>query len=150
MRLVIQRVSEASVHVNGALVGRIGKGLLVLCGVCAADTSVDAEWLAQKVVQMRIFSDAAGKMNLSVADIGGEVLVVSQFTLHAATAKGNRPGFTAAAPPLQAVPLYEMFLSLLERQLGKPVQKGVFGADMKVGLLNDGPVTICMDSQARE
>lgn len=150
MRLVIQRVAEAAVHIDGHPVARIQKGLLVLCGICSEDTASDAEWLAQKLVHMRIFADPAGKMNLSVQDMGGEVLVVSQFTLHASTSKGNRPGFTAAAPTERAIPLYELFLASVERLHGRPVQKGVFGANMQVSLLNDGPVTLCMDSKARE
>ncbi len=150
MRLVIQRVSEASVHVNARAVASIGRGLLVLCGVCSADTDADAAWLAQKLVHMRLFADTDGRMNLSVNDVGAEILVVSQFTLYASTAKGNRPGFSGAAAPEQANHLYERFLALVEQCLGRPVQRGVFGADMQVGLLNDGPVTICMDSKARE
>lgn len=150
MRLVIQRVSTASVTIEGKIVGQIGQGLLILAGIEAADSTEDASWLAQKVTQMRIFSDAEGKMNLSVKDIAGEILAVSQFTLHASTKKGNRPSFIRAARPEQAIPLYEQFLTLLEAELGKPVARGVFGADMQVALVNDGPVTICMDSQARE
>ncbi|HEY1052909.1 MAG TPA: D-aminoacyl-tRNA deacylase [Prosthecobacter sp.] len=150
MRLVLQRVSSASVTINGQVTGQIGKGLMILAGIEGADTAEDLAWLVQKVTQMRIFSDAEDKMNLSIKDIGGELLVVSQFTLHASTKKGNRPGFTRAARPEQAIPLYEQFLALLEADLGKPVARGVFGADMKVALVNDGPVTICIDSQARE
>ncbi len=150
MRLVLQRVSSASVTIDGQVTGQIGKGLMILAGIEGADTAEDLAWLVQKVTQMRIFSDAEDKMNLSIKDIGGELLVVSQFTLHASTKKGNRPGFTRAARPEQAIPLYEQFLALLEADLGKPVARGVFGADMKVALVNDGPVTICIDSQARE
>ena len=150
MRLVIQRVSEASVTVDAAITGRIGPGLMILCGIEGDDTAEDAIWLVQKVAQMRIFSDAEGKMNLSVKDIGGGVLVVSQFTLHASTKKGNRPSFIRAARPEQAIPLYEQFMSLLETETGHPVERGIFGADMKVALINDGPVTITMDSKARE
>ncbi|MBK8094903.1 MAG: D-tyrosyl-tRNA(Tyr) deacylase [Verrucomicrobiaceae bacterium] len=150
MRLVIQRVSEASVTIDGAITGQIGSGLLILCGIEAVDTEEDATWLVQKVTQMRIFGDADGKMNLSVKDTGGGILVISQFTLHASTKKGNRPSFIRAARPEQAIPLYERFLSLLEAELGRPVARGIFGADMKVALINDGPVTICIDSQARE
>jgi D-aminoacyl-tRNA deacylase len=150
MRLVIQRVSEASVTVDGAIVGQIGHGMLLLCGIEAADTVEDAAWLVQKTTQMRIFADVEGKMNLSVKDSAGELLVISQFTLHAATKKGNRPSFIRAARPEQAIPLYEYFLTLLESELGQPVARGIFGADMKVALINDGPVTICIDSQARE
>ena len=150
MRLVIQRVSEASVTVDSVVTGRIGPGLMILCGIECDDTAEDAAWLVQKVAQMRIFSDAEGKMNLSVKDIGGGVLVVSQFTLHASTKKGNRPSFIRAARPEQAIPLYEQFMSLLEAETGRPVERGIFGADMKVALINDGPVTITMDSKARE
>lgn len=150
MRLVIQRVSEASVTIDGATTGQIGPGLLILCGIEAADSVDDVAWLVQKVTQMRIFADAEGKMNLSIKDSGGGLLVVSQFTLHASTKKGNRPSFIRAARPEQAVPLYELFLSQLEAETGKPVARGVFGADMKVGLVNDGPVTICIDSRAKE
>lgn len=150
MRLVIQRVSEASVTVDSVVTGRIGPGLMILCGIEGDDTAEDAVWLVQKVAQMRIFSDAEGKMNLSVKDIGGGVLVVSQFTLHASTKKGNRPSFIRAARPEQAIPLYEQFMSLLETETGRPVERGIFGADMKVALINDGPVTIVMDSKARE
>jgi D-tyrosyl-tRNA(Tyr) deacylase len=150
MRLVIQRVSEASVTVDSVVTGRIGPGLMILCGIEGDDTAEDAVWLVQKVAQMRIFSDAEGKMNLSVKDIGGGVLVVSQFTLHASTKKGNRPSFIRAARPEQAIPLYEQFMSLLETEIGRPVERGIFGADMKVALINDGPVTITMDSKARE
>jgi D-tyrosyl-tRNA(Tyr) deacylase len=150
MRVVIQRTSEASVTIGGQQVGSIGQGLLVLLGIEAGDTVDDAGWLASKIVQMRIFSDAEGKMNLGVRDVGGDVLVVSQFTLHAATKKGSRPSFIRAARPEQAVPLYEQFLALLETGLGRPVARGVFGADMKVALVNDGPVTILMDSKTRE
>lgn len=150
MRLVIQRVSEASVTIDGQVTGQIGSGLMILAGIEGEDTGEDLAWLVQKVTQMRIFGDAEGKMNLSVKDIGGGVLVVSQFTLHASTKKGNRPSFIRAARPEVAVPLYEEFLRLLEADLGRPVARGVFGADMKVALINDGPVTICVDSKARE
>lgn len=150
MRVVLQRTSEASVTIDGQVVAQIGRGLMILVGVEGEDGMEDAEWLTGKIVQMRIFSDAEDKMNLSVKDIDGEILVVSQFTLHAATKKGNRPSFIKAARPETAIPLYEKFLSLLEAGLGKPVQKGVFAADMKVALINDGPVTIVMDSKARE
>ncbi len=150
MRVVIQRCSEASVTIEGAVVARIGQGLLVLVGIEAADTGEDAQWLVGKMVQMRIFGDAEGKMNLGVKEVGGDVLVVSQFTLHASTKKGNRPSFIRAARPEQAIPLYESFLAMLEAEMGRPVPRGVFGADMKVALINDGPVTIVMDSKARE
>lgn len=150
MRLVIQRVSEASVTVEGSVTGRIGPGLLILCGIEHDDTAEDIAWLVPKVAQMRIFGDADGKMNLSVKDIGGGLLVVSQFTLHASTKKGNRPSFIRAARPEQAIPLYEQFMTALEAETGTQVERGIFGADMKVALLNDGPVTIVIDSKARE
>jgi len=150
MRLVLQRVSSASVTVDEQINGQIGTGLLILVGIEGDDTSEDAAWLVQKVTQMRIFGDDAGKMNLSVKDIGGDLLVVSQFTLHASTKKGNRPSFIRAARPEIAIPLYEQFLTMLEQEMGKKVERGIFGADMKVALVNDGPVTICIDSRARE
>jgi len=150
VRTVLQRVSEAAVSIAGETVGRIGRGLLVLVGVEAGDTEADVAWLAAKVAQLRIFADETGKMNLTVRDVGGEVLVVSQFTLHASTKKGNRPGFGRAARPEEAVPLYESFIAVLEPQVGRPVARGVFGADMQVTLVNDGPVTILIDSRDRE
>ena len=150
MRVVVQRVNEAAVAIDGREVGRIGTGLLVLVGVEAGDTSADSAWLAGKLADLRIFPDDAGKMNRSVCEIGGGLLVVSQFTLHAATAKGNRPGFTRAAKPEEAIPLYETFLGELERETGRRPERGVFAADMQVRLVNDGPVTILIDSRARE
>jgi D-tyrosyl-tRNA(Tyr) deacylase len=150
MRAVVQRVSEASVTIGGAVSGRIGRGVLVLVGVEAGDTPADAEWLAAKIVALRIFPDDEGKMNRSVVDTGGEALVVSQFTLHASTKKGTRPSFVRAAPPEEAVPLYERFLAEVEQGLGRPVARGVFAADMQVALVNDGPVTIVIDSRSRE
>ena len=150
MRVVIQRTTEASVTIEGQIVARIGQGLMILVGIEAADTSEDVDWLVGKIVQMRIFEDGEGKMNLSVKEVGGDVLVVSQFTLHAATKKGNRPSFIRAARPEVAIPLYEQFLSRLETAMGKPVPRGVFAADMKVALINDGPVTILIDSKSRE
>ena len=150
MRVVIQRVTEASIEANGLSRGSIGNGLLVLLGIEHPDTQQDVDWLVRKIAAMRIFSDADGKMNLSVADINGEVAVVSQFTLFASTKKGNRPGFTNAATPNVAIPLYEYFLQQMETALGKPVKSGVFGADMKIHLVNDGPVTILMDSRSPE
>lgn len=150
MRLVIQRVTEASVGIDGACRGAIGPGLLVLAGVEEADAEEDVLWLAKKVVDMRIFSDGEGKMNLSVREMGGGVLVVSQFTLHASTRKGNRPSFIRAARPEQAIPLYERFKEELAALLEGRVQSGEFGADMQVSLVNDGPVTIFMDSRNRE
>lgn len=150
MRALIQRVSTAEVHIEGKSAARIGAGLLVLLGIEETDRDEDIEWLAGKLARLRIFSDAEGKMNASVTEIGGEALVVSQFTLHASTRKGNRPSFIRAARPEVAIPLYERFLGSLERELGRPVARGVFGADMKVSLVNDGPVTIWMDTKARE
>jgi len=150
MRAVIQRTREASVTIDGIVTGQIGLGLLILLGIEHDDTQEDASWLAGKIVQMRIFSDHDGKMNLAVQEVSGGILVVSQFTLHASTKKGNRPSFIRAARPETAIPLYEAFIDVLEAQTGGHVQRGVFGADMKVALVNDGPVTICMDSRARE
>ena len=150
MRLVIQRVSEASVTIGGEEKAAIGKGLLVFLGIETEDTEDEIDWLINKVSQMRIFNDAEDKMNLSVQDIAGEILVISQFTLHASTKKGNRPGFIRAARPSQAIPLYEKFVARLAVLSGVPVKSGEFGADMKVRLLNDGPVTILMDSLAKE
>jgi D-aminoacyl-tRNA deacylase len=150
MRVVVQRVSEAAVAIDGREVGRIGTGLAVLVGVETGDTPADAVWLAAKLAALRIFPDEAGKMNRSVVDIDGGLLVVSQFTLHAATAKGNRPGFTRAARPDEAIPLYEAFLADLERETGRRPARGVFAADMQVSLVNQGPVTILIDSRNRE
>lgn len=150
MRLVIQRVSRASVTVENQIIGQIGLGLLVLLGIEHADSEEDVDWLIQKTIQMRIFSDSEGKMNCSLQDVDGGLLVISQFTLHASTKKGNRPGFIAAARPEQAIPLYESFIQKAGLALGKTVQSGSFGADMKVDLLNDGPVTIIIDSKSRE
>lgn len=150
MRTVIQRVSNASVAVpDEDYVSSIGKGLLVLAAFIDEDTDEDLEWTARKIVAMRIFDDQAGVMNLSVKDVGGDVLVVSQFTLYASTVKGNRPSYVKAAKPEVAVPLYEKFLRLMESYMEKPVGKGIFGADMKVSLLNDGPVTIIVDSKLK-
>jgi D-tyrosyl-tRNA(Tyr) deacylase len=150
MRAVIQRVLEASVTVDGKVISSTGAGLLVLLGVEEGDTREDVEWLCGKVARMRIFSDAEGKMNLSVAETGGGVIVVSQFTLHASTKKGNRPSFLKSAAPAVSEPLYEGFCEALEGELGKPVGRGIFGADMKVALVNDGPVTILIDTRSRE
>jgi len=149
MRIVIQRVSEASVTIEGKVQGRIGQGLLVLAGFTAADTPEDLQWMAKKTAQLRIFSDDQDKMNLSVQDVGGGILLISQFTLYALTKKGNRPSYIQAAPPEVAIPLYHRFHQLLEQELGKAVPTGTFGADMKVALVNDGPVTITIDSQSR-
>lgn len=150
MRAVIQRVTESRVLIAGAVQGAINAGLLVLLGVEEADTAEDIEWLSGKIVRMRVFQDAEGLMNRSVQEIGGEVLVVSQFTLFASTKKGNRPSYSRAARPETAIPLYEQFLRRLEQDFGKPIQTGQFGADMRVSLINDGPVTIVIDSKNRE
>lgn len=150
MRVLIQRVTQAKVQVGEQVTGQIGRGLLVLVGIEEADQEEDVEWLAAKTVAMRIFADEEGKMNLDVRAIGGDVLVVSQFTLHASTKKGNRPSFIRAARPEQAVPLYERFKDWLSQLLGRRVPAGLFGADMKVDLVNDGPVTLWMDSRSRE
>lgn len=147
MRVVIQRVSEAAVKIDGTIVGEISKGLVVLLGIAQEDTEQDALYLLQKLINLRIFSDADGKMNLSVQDCGGELLIVSQFTLYADTKKGNRPSYIRAARPEHAIPLYEFFLQELQKQFQGPIQTGKFGADMKVSLINDGPVTIIMDSR---
>lgn len=150
MRLLVQRVGQASVTIAGIETARIGRGFLLFVGIESADTPEDGEWLAGKVARLRLFSDADGAMNLSLGDIGGAVLVVSQFTLHASTKKGNRPSFIRAARPEQAIPLYEHFLATLTKELGQPVATGQFGADMQISLINDGPVTIWIDSKARE
>lgn len=150
MRVLIQRVSQASVTIDGQVHASIDKGLLALIGIEEADTGEDIKWLANKVANLRIFKDEADQMNLSVQDVGGGILVVSQFTLHASTKKGNRPSFIRAAKPEVAIPLYSEFLKELEKQLGKEVDSGEFGADMKVGLINDGPVTIWIDSKQKE
>lgn len=150
MRVVIQRVANASVTVESKVVAEIQNGLLVFVGIEEADTQEDLDWLVTKITQLRIFGDENEVMNLSVQDIGGDVLVVSQFTLHAATKKGNRPSYIKAAKPDIAIPMYERFVKALESKLGKKVPTGVFGADMKVLLLNDGPVTIQIDSKNRE
>lgn len=150
MRAVIQRVSQASVSIGGQVKGQIGKGLLVLVCVAPDDTPEDVDWLAGKVARMRIFSDEKGLMNLALSDVDGQILVVSQFTLFASTKKGNRPGYTGAALPAVAIPLYEAFVRKLEELTGKPVPTGEFGADMQVSLINDGPVTIWMDTHNKE
>jgi D-tyrosyl-tRNA(Tyr) deacylase len=150
MRVVIQRVSEASVTVEGKMISFIGRGLLVLVGIESCDNESDIEWLTAKIAGLRIFTDLDDKMNLGVCDIAGDILVISQFTLHASTKKGNRPSFLKAASPEIAEPLYRRFCEALETKLGKPVGRGIFGADMKVALINDGPVTILIDSQSRE
>ncbi|WP_276389723.1 D-aminoacyl-tRNA deacylase [Eudoraea chungangensis] len=150
MRAVIQRVQHCSVTIDHKVVSAIQEGLLVLLGIEDADTSEDIQWLSKKIINMRIFNDKEGVMNLSLLDINGETLVVSQFTLHAATKKGNRPSYVKAARPDLAIPLYEQFLKQIEADLGKQVGAGVFGADMKVSLLNDGPVTILLDTKNKE
>lgn len=150
MRIVVQRVSQASVVIDGNVRSAIGKGYMILVGICRDDTVEDAEWLARKVAALRVFDDAKGVMNLSITDIDGEALVISQFTLFASYRKGNRPSWLKAAGHDISIPLYETFCSLLSHAIGKPVGTGVFGADMKVELINDGPVTICMDSKNRE
>ncbi|TGE22301.1 D-tyrosyl-tRNA(Tyr) deacylase [Hymenobacter aquaticus] len=149
MRVVLQRVSQASVTVEGRVTGQIGPGLLVLAGFSPDDDAKSLDWMARKLVQLRIFGDEEGKMNRSVQDIQGQVLVVSQFTLLADARKGNRPSYIGAAPPPVAIPLYQQFVQLLETLLGQPVPTGEFGADMQVSLLNDGPVTIVLDSPER-
>ena len=150
MRVVLQRVSHASVTVAGKQTGKIGKGLLILLGVEDADTAEDINWLSRKLINLRIFNDDAGVMNRSVLEVDGELLVVSQFTLHASTKKGNRPSYIKASKPEIAIPMYEEFMKQLEQDLGKPVAAGIFGADMKVELLNDGPVTIFIDSKNKD
>ncbi len=149
MRVVLQRVSSASVTIAGEVVGQIGAGLMLLVGIEAADTADDGEWLAGKITKLRIFPDDAGQMNRSVVDIAGDILLVSQFTLHASTAKGTRPSFNAAARPELARPLYELLIKQLEQVLGRPVATGQFGAMMDVAITNSGPVTLILDSKSR-
>lgn len=150
MRIVIQRVSKASVTISNEKVVEIGNGLLILIGIEGVDTNEDINWLVGKIVNLRIFPDESDVMNLSVKDVNGEIIVVSQFTLHASTKKGNRPSYIKAAKPDFAIPMYEKFVSQLEIELGKKIQTGQFGADMKVALINDGPVTIIIDSKNKE
>jgi len=150
MRAVVQRVSEASVSIGGEVKSSIDQGLLVLLGIEEADGPADVEWLAGKIARLRVFADEDGKINLGCVDVSADMLVISQFTLFASTKKGNRPSFLRAAPPEKAIPLYENFLTEMEAQLGKSVGRGEFGADMQVALVNDGPVTIWIDSQNRE
>jgi D-tyrosyl-tRNA(Tyr) deacylase len=150
MRIVIQRVSEASVTIDGMVSGTIQKGLLVLLGIEDADTDEDTIWLSNKIVNLRVFDDEQGVMNLGIKEVNGDILLVSQFTLYASTKKGNRPSYIKASKPEIAVPLYEKMIKQLESDLGKKIQTGKFGADMKVQLLNDGPVTILIDSKNRE
>ena len=150
MRAVIQRVKHASVTIEGSVKSSIGQGFLVLLGVCNEDTTEDVEWLVKKIANLRVFDDDEGVMNRSVIDVGGEALVVSQFTLYASYKKGNRPSWFRAGSHEHSIPLYEAFCQQLSDQIGKPVGTGEFGADMKVELLNDGPVTICMDTKNKE
>jgi D-aminoacyl-tRNA deacylase len=150
MRAVIQRVNKASVKVNDNITGQIEKGLLVLLGIEDADGKEDIEWLSSKICNLRIFDDEQGVMNVSVKDVNGGILLVSQFTLHASTKKGNRPSYIRASKPEIAIPIYEQMLQQLEMDLGKKIEAGVFGADMKVELLNDGPVTIVIDTKNKE
>jgi len=144
---VIQRVSEASVTINGEVKNAIENGLLILLGITHSDDQEDIDWLSKKIIGLRIFGDEEGKMNLSISDINGDILLISQFTLHASTKKGNRPSFIEAARPEVAIPLYNSFIDKLSNKLGKPVKTGEFGADMKVALINDGPVTILIDTK---
>lgn len=150
MRAVIQRVSKASITIDGKIHSQIGDGLLVLLGIEDADTAEDIEWLSSKIVNLRIFNDENGVMNISVLDKKGDILVVSQFTLHASTKKGNRPSYIRASKPETAIPLYEKMIQQLSNDLGRPIKTGVFAADMKVELLNDGPVTIVIDTKNKE
>ena len=150
MRVVIQRVAKAGVTINGKMNGAIGKGLLIFLGIEDADTDEDIRWMSNKIINLRIFNDDAGVMNRSVLETGGEILLISQFTLHASTKKGNRPSYIKASKPEVAIPLYEKMIEQLNRDLGKEISKGLFGADMQVELLNDGPVTIIIDSKNKE
>lgn len=150
MKAVLQRVTYASVKVDGVITGSIEKGLLVLVGIEDADTREDIEWLSSKIVNLRIFDDENGVMNVSVKDIAGSILLISQFTLHASTKKGNRPSYMKASKPEIAIPMYEQLISQLEKDFDKKIESGIFGADMKVELLNDGPVTIIIDTKNRE
>lgn len=150
MKVVIQRVSQASVTIDNVVKASINKGYMILLGIEETDTTEDIDWLSKKIVGLRIFSDAEGKMNLDIKEVNGDVLLISQFTLHAQTKKGNRPSYIKAARPEQAIPLYEQFIKQLSVDLGKQVFMGEFGADMKVALVNDGPVTIIIDSKNKE
>jgi D-aminoacyl-tRNA deacylase len=147
MIAVVQRVSQASVTIESKIKGQIGLGFLVLLGITHTDTDEDIDWLTKKIIGLRVFSDSEGKMNLDLATVGGNILLISQFTLHASTKKGNRPSFIEAARPEIAIPIYEKMISKLSQDLGKNIESGTFGADMKVGLVNDGPVTIILDSK---
>jgi D-tyrosyl-tRNA(Tyr) deacylase len=150
MRAVIQRVSSANVTIEGKIKGKINNGLTILLGIEDADTAEDIQWLSAKIVNLRIFDDDKGVMNLSIKDINGEILIVSQFTLHASTKKGNRPSYIRAAKPDVSIPLYEQFVQQMQVDLGKNIETGEFGADMKLSLINDGPVTIIIDTKAKE
>ena len=150
MRVVIQRVLESHVKVDGKIIGQVGKGLMVLVGIEPSDNQEDIVWLSNKIVNLRIFDDEMGVMNKSIIDIGGDILLISQFTLHASTKKGNRPSYIKASKPDIAIPLYEKLIEQLKTDLGKAIGTGVFGADMKVELLNDGPVTILIDTKQKE
>ncbi|QKJ32701.1 D-tyrosyl-tRNA(Tyr) deacylase [Mucilaginibacter mali] len=150
MRAVLQRVSSASCTVDGNITGQIGMGFLVLLGIEDADTPDDLQWLAQKITNMRVFGDEQGLMNKALADVGGDILLISQFTLFAQTKKGNRPSFIRAARPDKAIPMYKQMIKALGELIGKPIATGIFGADMKISLVNDGPVTIVMDTRDKE
>jgi D-tyrosyl-tRNA(Tyr) deacylase len=150
MRVVIQRVLESHVKVDGQIIGQVGKGLMILVGIEPSDNQEDIVWLSNKIVNLRIFDDEQGVMNKSIIDISGDILLISQFTLHASTKKGNRPSYIQAAKPEIAIPLYEQFIAQLQLDLGKSIQLGSFGADMKVSLINDGPVTITIDTKNKE
>ena len=150
MRVVIQRVTSASVTIDGFETSAISRGFLILLGIETEDTAEDAEWLCGKIAQLRVFADEQGMMNNDIAETGGNIMVVSQFTLHAQYKKGNRPSFIKAARPEQAIPLYQLFIDMLSKKTGKPIYTGTFGADMKVSLVNDGPVTIIMDTKNKE
>src|SRR5574344_1831819 len=150
MKIVIQRVTQSSVTINEKIHSEIGKGMMILVAFAEGDNDTDIEWICRKIVNLRIFNDTDGVMNLSVTDIDGEIMIVSQFTLLASTKKGNRPSYIYAAPPETAIPLYDSFIKILENALGKEIQTGSFGADMKVSLINDGPVTILIDSKDRK
>ncbi len=150
MRAIIQRVSSASCSVNGEITGQVGTGFMVLLGIEVSDNYEDVSWLAQKITNLRIFSDENGAMNKSLSEVNGDILLISQFTLYASTKKGNRPGFTRSAKPDLAIPLYEMMITELTDATGKEIQTGIFGADMKINLVNDGPVTIMIDTKAKE
>lgn len=150
MRAIIQRVSSASCTVNGEITGKIGTGFMVLLGIEETDDDDDVSWLAQKISNMRIFSDENGAMNKALAEVNGDILLISQFTLYASTKKGNRPGFTRSAKPDVAIPLYKKMIAELANLTGKPIRTGIFGADMKISLVNDGPVTIPIDTKSKE